>query len=454
MQDTAVERPFSATFTSSNDRPSQIQPPMPLHRLVLMLLSCCLALNSVANSASDSASFTIRSISFEGIERNKPSYLLLQLRSRVGQQADTNTINQDLLALSVLPSVATADYRLDTLKQNINLVFVLEESVTAFPIVNIGLIEDNVWFRLGYGSLNIGGVGHQLSAAYQYSDEQHNVDLFYKVPRWGNSNWGNSLSISRYGSIEPLFFTEGRVVYNYEIQNIAGGVSYTIKNHQLSINASYFNEDYQKVEVPNFDETPGPDALVEQKLLFEPSYYVQKLRYHFFLLDGWDNRITGQLVENLRDGSQFQSISDQVRFFKRIGKRGNFAARFRIGIATNTESPFAPYVLDSFVNIRGVGNRVDRGTAQAIFNMEYRHQVARWRDFAAQLVVFSDQGNWRNPGGELADLVSEEDYRHFAGGGIRLIYVKGFNYVLRADYGFDPSQPEYSGFVIGVGQYF
>ena len=83
----------------------------------------------------------------------------------------------------------------------------------------------------------------------------------------------------------------------------------------------------------------------------------------------------------------------------RFGHKGNLAMRLRLAISTNNETPFAPFVVDSHVNLRGVGNRIDRGTAQVVFNAEYRHTVYNLNRWAGQLVAFSDIGTWRNPGG-------------------------------------------------------
>ncbi len=76
-----------------------------------------------------------------------------------------------------------------------------------------------------------------------------------------------------------------------------------------------------------------------------------------------------------------------------------FAARLRFGIATNNDTPFAPFVLDSYINIRGSGNRIERGTAALILNLEFRQTFFETAKFGGQLVAFSDTVFWRNPEG-------------------------------------------------------
>ena len=134
--------------------------------------------------------------------------------------------------------------------------------------------------------------------------------------------------------------------------------------------------------------------------------------------------------------------------------RDTSLARFRFGISTNTNTPFAPFVLDSQVNIRGSGNRIDRGTAAFILNLEYRQTVFDLANFAGQIVAFSDAGTWRNPGGSFKDLLDRDNFRHFVGGGVRLIYKRAFNAIFRLDYGIDLFDFQQRGFVVGLGQYF
>ncbi|MDG1262766.1 MAG: BamA/TamA family outer membrane protein, partial [Flavobacteriales bacterium] len=118
------------------------------------------------------------------------------------------------------------------------------------------------------------------------------------------------------------------------------------------------------------------------------------------------------------------------------------------------DTPFAPFVIDSQMNIRGVGNRIDRGTATVVLNIEYRYTLKEKANVALQGVLFSDAGTWRNPAGDWDDLFDQENFEHFAGIGLRGIYKKAHNAILRIDYGFNLYNTKTNGLVIGVGQYF
>ena len=150
----------------------------------------------------------------------------------------------------------------------------------------------------------------------------------------------------------------------------------------------------------------------------------------------------------------FISANYEGRWYWRAAKTTNVAGQLRVGIGTNNDSPFAPFVIDSNFNLRGVGNRVDRATAQVVINLEIRQTVWEYKNIAVQLVAFSDSGSWRNPGGELSVLTKKENFRSFIGGGARLILTKVFDSVFRVDYGVDVFDRQTNGLVLGFGQFF
>ena len=141
-------------------------------------------------------------------------------------------------------------------------------------------------------------------------------------------------------------------------------------------------------------------------------------------------------------------------FFKRFGLKGNFATRIRLGLASNIDSPFAPFALDNNLNIRGVGNTIDRGSASAVWNIEYRQTIIEKKWFVLQANIFTDAGSWRNPGGEISEIIDPDNFRIYAGGGLRFMHKKIYNAIFRIDYGYGLTDKNSGGIVIGIGQYF
>ena len=397
----------------------------------------------------------IKNIKLEGLKRTSESYLLTFINSKVGNHYQETLALADVQNLKNVIGVGRVTHRIDTLGEQINLVFDITEIRTLLPIINFGGIEGNVWFQLGFYDANWKGKGHFLSASYQNIDQRHSGKIFYRVPRIGQSNWGFSGNLNSWASREPLFFSEGVVNYDYNLMGIGiSAIRHFGRQHNIEFGGTYFVEEYQKSALQTLINTPGPEALTQPKLLTKWEYRADYLNYHFFYLQGLIWRTTLQNVFNTIDNSLFNSLQIQGRYFHRLGNKGNLAFRLRLGIATNNNTPFAPFVADSQVNLRGVGNRIDRGTAQVILNAEYRQALVETSKWGFQVVAFSDLGTWRNPGGELKDLLNPDQFRHFIGGGIRLIYQKFYGAVLRIDYGVDVFNKQQRGLVIGLGQYF
>lgn len=412
----------------------------------LVLALACISAN---------AQLFIGTVQFKGTKRTQDSYLQHFVDSKFGDTLNLLTLKRDAQNLRNLNVIASANYQLDTIGQEVNIRFDLEEALTFFPIFNFGGVRGNFWYQLGFTDDNWRGRGQKLSVFYQNNDRRDNFNLFYKIPYFRDSKWGTSFSFMRWASIEPLFFDTQQVFYDYD--NLSFGLSgfYEFqRTSNLEFGLNYFVENYRKNERHLDENTPGPAALEQPKLLGKLIHRYQKIDYFHYTLSGFDNTASLQTVYNIQYGDWFHIFLNDTRYFKRILSKSNLAARFRVGIATNNNTPFAPFVLDSYVNIRGSGNRIERGTATLILNLEYRQQIFDLAQVAGQAVAFVDTGTWRKPGGELKDLIRVKSVQNFAGLGVRLIYKRAFNTILRIDYGVDTMNFERRGFVIGFGQYF
>lgn len=424
--------------------------------LLRVFLLCCLFIYCAGSLlAQPSTPLSLRTIHFSGLKKFQADYLYQFLRSTPGNTLLPESIEADLQRLRNIPGIGGVDYRIDTVQTNLVLTFEVSEVRTLLPVVQFGGIRDNVWFRLGFTDVNWRGRGQLLSAHYQYNDNRHSGQLYFRVPHIKGSAWGSTASLQRWASREPLYFPEGTVLYDYDNHSVGG----TIIRHidffrELELGGTAFVETYTKSSEQFLEAPPGPEALTLTKLLAKALYRSNRIDYFDYYLRGRSWRLLQQTVYNIDDRSWFHSFQFQVRQFIRTGKRGNLALRLRLGIANNDDTPFAPFVVDSHVNLRGVGNRIDRGTAQAVLNAEYRHTIFDKPLLAVQVVGFSDMGTWRNPGGALSDLLDPDQFRHFIGGGIRFIYPPAYGAILRIDYGMDVYNTQQRGLILGLGQYF
>jgi len=326
---------------------------------------------------------------------------------------------------------------------------------TLVPILNFGSIRGNTWLQLGVTDYNWLGRGQFLSASYQNNNGLHAGKIFYKIPRRYKSVWGYTASVSSWASEEPLYFREATVDYIYQNHSLGLSAIRHLSNvTSIEFGSTAFVEIYDKVQNQPEENLPGPDQLTQEKLLTKGSLLINKINFDYFYREGQLWNLTYQNVYTADEDITFNSVQLEGQYYFRPTKKINIATRIKVGISSNTDSPFAPFVADSHINIRGIGNRISRGTAEAILNVEYRHTISHHNTWASQMVVFTDVGSWRDPAGQISELYTPSQIRQFVGIGSRIIYKKLFGATLRIDYGVDIHHTNDRGLVIGLGQYF
>ncbi len=403
-----------------------------------------------------SDSLSLSAIKFSGLKKTNVSVVSRLMYSKVGDKLSSDNINNDAQALRNFPGIGEVKYNLDTVGRQVSVTYQISEVKTLLPVLNFGGIQGNIWFQIGLADINWLGKGNHLSAYYQNSDRRHSGHLYYKVPRIGDYKWGYSITFSRWASQEPLYFPNNVIVqYHYDYNNAGISSIYQFNlRRKVELGASYFVEKYKKLADELLPSQPGPNQLRQPKVLGKLSYTEDYVNYFYYMQQGLTWQALYQYVFNFDDKSTFNSLIVQARYYAMLQKEVNLAIRATFGISTNNNTPFAPFVVDSHVNLRGVGNRIERGTAQLVLNAEVRKTIIDKKNWASQLVVFSDAGTWRTPGGSISEFIETRQFRQFAGGGIRVIYKKIHNAILRMDYGVDLYNPNQNGLVIGFGQYF
>ncbi len=390
----------------------------------------------------------ITEIRFEGLSHTKELFLQQYLTSKVDGILDSSRLandRQQLLNLAILSSV---EIRIDRLTTGTIVIFQCMEMINTLPVFAFGTTNDTFWCKVGLQSLNLSGVGDQLVAYYQYYD-RHSVYLSYKTDRIKNSNWGFSSSLIRWATIEPLVIENTNINFNYTNYTAYGSViRFLTFQESLDGGIGFFNEKYEEQQQGAVDISK---IIQGKKLLSKLIFRSNHQNYSTFYVDGFFNQLNIEFIHSRDQVENFITIFNDFRYFKKF-RRFNWANRLRTGISTNDENPFAPFVLDSYLNIRGVGNRVDRGTGSIVINTELRYTIFDHNMLAAQGVGFIDFGTWRKPGGTLSDFTKSENMRAFTGLGFRLIYKRAFDTMLRIDYGYDYKMN--AGIVIGIGQYF
>lgn len=413
-------------------------------RHLIILLFLCLPLFSFTQN--------VINISFSGLQRSKEEALHRLVLQPIDEPLNLSTVTADVRRLSNSAGIIWAGYQLDTLTQGIHLTYELKEGITRYPIALIGGLEDNFWWEAGYQDQNWRGRGDAITLLIRQIDGRLGGKIAYQQNYVRHHQWGLGGQLERYSSQEPLYFGNEQVDYFYDNHNVGVSWKYYFQPEEdLQVGLTYFVEDYAKVIS---EQVPGPDQRREKKQLFRLGYHLKQLHYNIYQPSGFDLSFSGELVTQKGVSPPFYLLRAIWKRYRSLGEYGLLASRTTLGYSANKNTPFAPFVVDSRINIRGAGNRVDRGTALLILNLEYRHLLYRKPWFAVQAIVFSDVGSWRNPGGEINDIWQGENIKCFMGAGLRIISDKAQQAVLRIDYGYGLRPIGRRGFVLGLGQYF
>ncbi len=392
-------------------------------------------------------------IQIQGNKKLKTFFIKNISNVEVGQVLDSTIIQQDILRLKRLPSVSHAYYQVIPASNNqYHVIYNIEENLTLIPSANIFTTNDNEFaYRLGVNEFNVLGRSIAFGGFYQ-KDIYGSYAINFRAPYLFSNKLGLAINFQDLTTLEPVFFDNETA--NYKYNNISYEVLglYEIdfkKRFELGIN--YFTEDYRfKGENIN-----GRPELNVKKWLLKGIYEYNKLDYHYQYISGFRSMFNGQYVTSTNDVLPDFFIGwNDFSYFERVGEKGNWANRLRIGLASNDDTPFAPFSVDNNLNIRGVGNIIDRGTGVIVLNTEYRYTLYEKKWFVLQGNSFIDAGSWRNPGGDFGDFGESRNIRVYPGIGLRFIHKNIYNATFRIDYGYGITSNATNGLVFGIGQYF
>lgn len=398
----------------------------------------------------------VASLKIQGNERTKTSFLEKIIKLEVGAALDTTKMEEDMYRLKRLPSVSHAYYQvIESFKENhVDVVYGIEENFTLIPFASIFTSNDDEFaFRVGLQEFNVLGRNITLGGFYQ-RDIFDSFGAHIRAPNIFGRKWGLAISYQDLTTEEPVFLDNGSADYRYNNESIEALVLYQLNfKNRLEFGINFFTEDYQFL---SGDTDPNvPQALRVDKHLLKLLYNYDAIKFHYQYLSGFKSSLNLQYVQS-DDGQlpEFWIGFNDFTYFTRVGKRGNWASRLRLGLSSNLDTPFAPFAVDNNLNIRGVGNTIDRGTAAIVLNTEYRHTLIDKDWFVLQSNVFIDGGSWRNPGGDFSDFGDDQNLRIYPGIGLRFIHKRIFNAIFRIDYGQGITTNSSRGVVFGIGQYF
>jgi outer membrane protein assembly factor BamA len=402
-----------------------------------------------------SQEIVVDDLKIQGNKRIKTSFVKKISSIAAGSVLDSTIIEQDILRLKRLPSISHAYYQVFPGENSgYNVFYNIEENFTLIPSLNVYTTNNNEFaYRLGLYEFNALGRNITFGGFYQ-KDIYSSYAINFRAPYLFSNKLGLAVNRQDLTTLEPVFFdnTSSNYKYNNDSYEVLGLYEFDFKN-RIEVGVNYFTETYSyQFGATNPDV---PIALDINKWLLKAIYEYNTLDYFYQYVSGFRSQFNFQYVHAV-DGSlpSFLVGWNDFFLFKRIGTKGNWANRLRFGLASNDKTPFAPFSVDNNVNIRGVGNVIDRGTGSIVLNTEYRHTLIEKDWFVLQGNAFIDAGSWRNPGGALSDFTGRENIKVYPGVGVRFMHKKIYNAIFRIDYGYGVTKDASQGFVFGIGQYF
>jgi outer membrane protein assembly factor BamA len=399
---------------------------------------------------------TVSNLNIKGNKKLKSGFVLKIIKVKAGTQLDSTLIEDDIKRLKRLPSVSNAYYEVFcSLDNACNVFYTIEENFTIIPSVNVYTSNnDEFAFRLGLYEFNFLGRNITLGGYYQ-KDNFSSFGLNFRAPYLFSRKAGLAINIQDLNTREPVFFNDSTADYRYQNKSIEvlGLYEFNFK-HNIAFGGSLFNENYNYIT--GATNTIIPEQLDIDKHAIKLIYEYNNLDFNYQYVSGFKSIFNGQYVgvNGTSALPEFFIGWNDFLYFKKIGQKGNWANRLRLGLSSNADSPFAPFAVDNNLNIRGVGNTIDRGTGAIVLNTEYRYTLLEKGWFVMQSNTFIDAGSWRNPGGEFGDFGEADNIRINPGLGLRFIHKSIFNAIFRIDYGFGVTRNDAKGFVFGIGQYF
>lgn len=401
----------------------------------------------------------ISEVNIEGNKRTRTNFLKRLAYVKEGTILDSARIASDERRFRLLPSVASASSKLEKIdSENYRLVYVIVENFAIIPGLNVS--QDNngdLAYRTSLFDFNFLGQNHIIGGFYS-KNVFDSYGFYWEAPNLFTRKLGLGTNYQHNVLQEPIFFDDERdVTYKntHKAFELRLMYEHNFKNKfEFGVNIATVDYTYLSGNLPmDFPEVLAVDRVsavgeYEYNNLTNEYQYVNGFRSIFTYGFTLDSKGNNDLLRNFFIGR------NDFEYFKRIGDKGNWANRLRLGYATNDTTPFAPFALDNQLNIRGVGNTIDRGTASVVINTEFRQTVYEKGWFAMQANAFVDAGTWQEPGGNLGDLVEGKKASLFSGLGLRFIHKRIFNAVFRIDCGIGMGKKANNGIVFGIGQYF
>lgn len=377
---------------------------------------------------------------FEGANRTNLSWL-----------ANLSSINDSTAIMKSLQNTGLFQ-QVNSRRENDTIVFELVEKNYFVPLIGFNFSKDHQnYYYAGLSDFNLFGRGINLYTAAEWFGK-FSGEIYIDASRNFRFRHGPIFNYKIVNTLEPIYFNQMGYDYHYQNNLFKLGYAYWIKpTWQLGLTTSFFQEQYRYV---GLEEIGLPEIDKVNKGSLELFANWQNLNYHYHNLEGVRFFGSYEYTLDLLDRFNFQKAYFTAQRYWMPAEKSMLASQFRFGYSSFNDSPFPAFFVDDFENVRGVGDRIARGSSESTVNIEWRQTLWQTSFLYVQLVPFVDYtcvlpSDYKlNP-----DPIWNHDYIRL-GAGARIGTYHFFNACFRIDATIDPENKKFTGFVLGVGQYF
>ena len=219
-------------------------------KLFLLGLIGCFSLSTFAQSK------IIREISIEGNKRTKTSFLKRLAFVKEGSELDSARLASDERRFRLLPSVASASYKVIPLDNDeYKIVYTVVENFAIIPGLNVTQdVNDGIAFRTSLFDFNFLGQ-NQIVGGFYSRNVFNSYGFFWEAPNLFTRKWGIGLNYQNNVLQEPVFFEDERDV-NFRFDSKAFEVRAFYEhnfNNRFVLGLNFAREDYAFLD----GELPG-----------------------------------------------------------------------------------------------------------------------------------------------------------------------------------------------------
>jgi hypothetical protein len=242
---------------------------------------------------------TIEKIEFQGLTKTKVKYLKGIIKSKEGKEYSEDILKQDVQAIKNLHLFFTVDANATPNADSTiwDIVFNIEEARYFYPLLDISGFRTQLQIEVGFNEINFLGKAQSIGAIYRYYD-RHSITVFYNALRHTNGRTGHDISLTKYSTIEPLYFNDTVASFNFDNYNISAGGHYWLTNNiAIGLGGMYMFEQYKQLDSGALDL--GAINFNFHKYQIRSFFLVDKVNEDREMFDGFRNMFYAETVQTI-----------------------------------------------------------------------------------------------------------------------------------------------------------